>query len=237
MLSAKDAATQAKTTGKPVVATVLITETSQTTANPNGTMTLSQSAVPTRTFRNGAWIDLDATLKTNPDGTISPAVTPNSVVLSGGGNGPLASFHTGGQGMTLTLPVTLPHPTLNGPSAIYADVLPGVDLTVTVRTTGAISDVFTVKNKEAAHTPRLADLLNAKTSTTHGLKVTADNDGNIAVADPAGHHLYTAPPPRLGLRNPTGAGDREPGCHSHRVGRRSSRTRRAYREVAGERRA
>ncbi|MFE0459422.1 LamG-like jellyroll fold domain-containing protein [Kitasatospora sp. NPDC058965] len=195
LLSAHEAAAQAHATGRPVLATALTTETSQTAVNPDGTLTLTQSAVPKRTLRNGTWTDLDATLKANPDGSLSPAVTPNSVVLSGGGNGPLASLYTHGQGMTLTLPVTLPRPSLAGPSAVYADVLPGVDLTVTVRPTGAFSDVFTIHTPAAARDPRLASLLTASTTTTPGLKTATDNDGNLSVSDATGHRVLTAPAP------------------------------------------
>ncbi|MER5864434.1 LamG-like jellyroll fold domain-containing protein [Kitasatospora sp. NPDC002040] len=195
VLTEQQASVQAKAAGKPVVATALTTETSQTAVNPNGTLTLTQSAVPVRTFRDGAWTGLDATLRVNPDGTLSPAVTPSSVVLSGGGTGPLAALHNAGQGLTLTLPAALPKPQISGNSALYPEVLPGVDLTVTVRESGAISDVFTVKNKQAAHDPRLADLLSTKAVTTAGLKTEADADGNIAVTDQHGRPVYTSPAP------------------------------------------
>ncbi|MFI1524231.1 hypothetical protein [Kitasatospora cineracea] len=194
-LTEHEASAQAKATGKPVTVDALTTETSQTTANPDGTLTLTQSAVPVRMFRNGAWAELDATLKTNSDGTLSPSATPGSVVLSGGGTGPLAALLTGGQGLTLTLSVALPKPTLTGNTAVYAEVLPGVDLTVTVRESGAVSDVFTVKTKQAAQDPRLADLLKAKADTTAGLTTKADANGNLTVSDSAGRSVYTAPVP------------------------------------------
>ncbi|MEZ0090136.1 LamG domain-containing protein [Streptacidiphilus sp. EB129] len=194
-LSADQAVASARTTGKPVVASALTTQTSLTTANPNGTLTLSQSAVPSRVFQHGAWSNLDATLKPNADGTVSPAATTSTVVLSGGGRGPLASLYTGGQGFTLTLPTALPRPTLSGPSAVYHNVIPNVDLTVTVQSSGAVSDVFTIRSKAAAHDARLAGLLNATTTTTRGLHVAADGNGDLAVADVHGHPLYTAPAP------------------------------------------
>ncbi|MFE9429024.1 beta strand repeat-containing protein [Kitasatospora sp. NPDC006697] len=196
LVSPQQAAAQARATGHPVPATTLTTETSQTVVNPDGTLTLTQSAVPTRMFRKGAWTDLDATLKTNPDGTLSPTTALTSVILSGGGDGPLASFHNAGQGFSLTLPVTLPHPVLSGPKAVYADVLPGVDLTVTVQAAGTVSDVFTVRTPAAARDPRLAGLLDAKTSTTPGVRIGSDAAGNLAVSDAGGQPLYTAPAPR-----------------------------------------
>jgi hypothetical protein len=196
LMSAEQAVAQARSTGKPVVASALTTQTAQTTARPNGTLTLTQTAMPTRVFQHGAWANLDPTLKANPNGTLSPAATMNTVILSGGGRAPLASLYTGGQGFTVTLPVALPHPTYSGPIARYADVIPGVDLTVTVQATGAVSDVFTVRTKSAAHDPRLAGLLDATATTTRGLHIAADSSGGLAVADTRGEPLYTAPAPR-----------------------------------------
>ncbi|MHA6764620.1 hypothetical protein [Streptacidiphilus sp. PAMC 29251] len=196
LLSAQQASARARSTGKPVEVTSLTSETSLTEANPNGTLTLTESALPSRVRQHGKWTNLDATLKANPDGTLSPAASLNQVVLSGGGAAPLASLYSGGQGLSLTLPITLPHPKLSGPSAVYADVLPGVDLTVTVQTSGAVSDVFTVRTPAAARDPRLASLLTSKTTTTRGLKVQSDAAGDLAVTDPAGRPLYTAPAAR-----------------------------------------
>lgn len=194
-LSADEAAAKAQSTGRPVVASALTTAISQTTANPDGTLTLAESAAPTRVLKNGAWTAIDPTLTANPDGTLSPKAAPSSVILSGGGTGPLLSLHTGGQGFTLTLPTTLPRPTLSGPSAQYTGVLPGIDLTVTVDPSGAVSDVFTLHTPAAAHNPQLTTLLNANITTTPGLTVASDTNGNIQVKDTAGHPVYTAPTP------------------------------------------
>ncbi|QMU68286.1 LamG-like jellyroll fold domain-containing protein [Streptacidiphilus sp. P02-A3a] len=121
--------------------------------------------------------------------------TTDTVVLSGGGRGPVAEMYTGGQGFSLRLPVTLPRPTLSGASARYADVLPGVDLTLTVLADGAVSDVFTVRTRVAAHNPHLPGLLDATVTTTRGLRLATDRTGDLSVADAHGHPLYTAPAP------------------------------------------
>ena len=195
-LTADQAVAQARASHRPVVASALTTATAMTTANPNGTLTLTQSAVPSRVFQHGAWADLDPTLRANADGTVSPVATTDAVVLSGGGRGPVAEMYTGGQGFTLTLPVTLPRPTLSGASAHYSGVLPGVDLTVTVLADGAVSDVFTVRTRAAAHDPGLAGLLDATATTTRGLRLATDRTGDLAVTDTHGRPLYTAPAPQ-----------------------------------------
>ncbi|MFI0719789.1 LamG-like jellyroll fold domain-containing protein [Streptomyces sp. NPDC021224] len=194
-LSADEAAAKAESTGRPVVASALTTAVSQTTANPDGTLTLAQTATPTRVLKDGAWTAIDPTLTADPDGTLSPKATPSSVILSGGGTGPLLSLHTGGQGFTLTLPVSLPAPTVSGASAEYDGVLPGVDLTVTVDPSGGVSDVLTLHTPAAARNPQLATLLDADIATTPGLTAASDANGTVQVKDAAGHPIYTAPTP------------------------------------------
>jgi hypothetical protein len=75
---------EAKATGQPVTVTSRTTPTDELVANPSGTFTLTRFPVPVRTRVDGKWTPLDATLRTNPDGTISPAVTTEPLILSGG---------------------------------------------------------------------------------------------------------------------------------------------------------
>ena len=127
-LTTTQASAQAKASGKPVLAGAMTTSTRQTTANPNGSYTMTISPVPVRVQRNGTWVGLDASLHANPDGTLSPAAVPDSLVLSAGGTGPLATMTTGSQRMSVTLPANLPKPSITGDSATYANVLPNVNL-------------------------------------------------------------------------------------------------------------
>lgn len=193
-LSAQQASAKAKASGKPVVADALTTAFQQTTANPDGTYTLTESAAPSRVYRGGTWVPLDPTLHVNPDGTISPAATTSALTLSGGGSGPLATLTTGGQQFTLTLPLALPKPALSGDTATYTQVIPGVDLTVTVTPTGAFSDVFELHDATAAADPRLASLLSATIGLSRGLTQNADTAGNITVTE-HGHAVVTAAAP------------------------------------------
>lgn len=195
-LTETQAIARATATGHAVVADALTTPTSLTTANPNGTVTLTASSQPVRIKTNGVWTGLDATLKANQDGTLSPAATPSGLRLSAGGSGPLAVLNSGGRTLTLTLPITLPKPALSGSSAMYANVLPGVDLQVSVSNLGAFSDVFVVRNAAAAANPALTSLLDATATTSAGLAISADASGTLAVRDAKGHAVFTAPTPR-----------------------------------------
>ncbi|MEH0983606.1 LamG-like jellyroll fold domain-containing protein [Micromonospora sp. CPCC 205556] len=194
-LSVDQAMAQAKRTGKPVEATAAGTSTSTFTARPDGTIELTQSAVPTRTRVDGRWKDLDPTLVRQADGSITAAVTTNPIRVSAGGTGPLAEMTSGDRALSVTAPLALPAPTLDGPTATYAEVLPGVDLTVRVTGEGAFSHVFVVKNRTAAANPKLAAL--DLTTSTKGVTLAADTAGNITGRDRAGKTVLTAPSPAM----------------------------------------
>ncbi|MER7416130.1 FG-GAP-like repeat-containing protein [Micromonospora peucetia] len=192
-LGVDEAVAQARRTGKPVEATAAGTSTSTVTARPDGLVELTQTATPTRTRVDGKWKTLDPTLVRHADGSITPAVTTNQVRLSPGGTGPLAELISGDRALSVTAPLALPKPTLTGPTATYPEVLPGVDLTVTVTGEGGFSHVFVVKNRKAAAHPKLTTLDLA--TTGKGVTLSADTAGNITGRDRAGQAVLTAPAP------------------------------------------
>jgi hypothetical protein len=205
------ATAQARKSRKKVLVSALTTSDSSTVANPNGSFTTTSTAEPTR-IRNaaGRWENLSTTLRRNPRGTLSPAAEPGRLTLSGGGHGPLVTL-TGpaGQSLALTLPVTLPRPEVSGSSATYRNLYPGVTLTVTARTTGGFSDVFTVDNAAAAARVRT---LTFHTKLT-GLKLAEDRWGNLQAVDAkTGKVVMTAPPAAM-WDSATTAGPAKRGTH------------------------
>ncbi|MFE0459946.1 ricin-type beta-trefoil lectin domain protein [Kitasatospora sp. NPDC058965] len=186
---------QAKKTGKPVTVDALTTETAVTVANPDGkTFTRTSNIQPVRVQKGGAWVATDATLAKNADGTFSPAATPSGVTLSGGGTAPLAAFKDkAGHQFSMALPFALPKPTVNGDTATYAEVLPGVDLQATVTDQGAFHEVLVVKNAQAAANPQLKTLKLA--TSTNGLTTSTDADGNLTMKAPDGTVAFHAPTP------------------------------------------
>jgi hypothetical protein len=196
LLSSAVASARARSSHKPVPVTAMTTTSASTVANPNGTFTATESLLPVRALRNGTWIPLNATLRRNADGTISPAVSTAHLVLSGGGTGALASMTMDGRTLALSWPGRLPVPALSGATATYRDVLPGVDLVVTATPQGGFSDVLVIKNATAAANPRLAHLDLA--TTTSRLMVTAGKSGTLAArADPDAPAIFTADAPRM----------------------------------------
>ncbi|HVK25351.1 MAG TPA: hypothetical protein VM677_28675 [Actinokineospora sp.] len=191
-LSVSTALAQAKATGKPVVASAATDPTSETTANPNGTLTRTTTLRPVRTKRDGKWVGLDATLVRNQDGSYSPRTSAASVTLSGGGSGPLAKLDNRGHGIDLTMPMSLPTPAVSGATATYTSVLPDVDLVVTVSPEGDFSHTLVVKTRKAATNPAIAKL--RVRTKSRDLKLSADADGKLSAVDAAGRAAYTTPP-------------------------------------------
>jgi len=187
------AAAQARRSGKAVPIDSLTTETQVISAQPHGGFTMKLSAGPVRTKQNGAWVPIDTTLHRQPDGTIAPQATAyGSVRFSGGGTAPLVTTTSGGAGYALTWPTALPTPTVDGSTATYANVLPGVDLTMEATTTGGFSDVLVVHNADAARNPALATL-NLAGHVTGGTLSTG-TDGSFTVAGGHGMALHASAP-------------------------------------------
>ena len=194
-LTPTQALARAKASGKPVPIDAATTPTQVLTANPNGTLSLTQSIEPVRARVHGTWQNLDATLIKNPDGTLSPKVSTGPVSLSGGGNGPLATMTAGTRSLALSLPMALPAPTLSGATATYTNVLPGVDLESTVTAQGGFSEVLVVKNAAAAANPALKLL--TFSASGRGLNLSADGKGGVAAKTTKGQVLFTAPKPTM----------------------------------------
>ncbi|MEV4511573.1 FG-GAP-like repeat-containing protein [Dactylosporangium sp. NPDC049525] len=192
-MTQEQALAKARATGKAVPVDGATTPTSTVSANPDGSLTLTSSAAPVRKRVGQEWLALDPVLRLTSDGTIVPGVTTSSVVLSDGGTGPLAVLDNGGRRMSLQAPMTLPRPTLSGATATYTDVLPGVDLQVTVDEQGGFGQVFVVRNAAAA-----AALATVRIGLqTAGLTVRADTAGNLSAVDRSGNAAFTAPTPMM----------------------------------------
>ena len=185
---------KAHATGKRVLVPALATETSDTYANPDGTHTLEQHALPFRVRRGATWVPLDLTLTRSATGAISPAAVPTQLTFSGGGSAPLVQFGGAGKRVSLTWPGTLPAPVLSGDSATYRDVLPGVDLKLQAQADG-FSEVLVVKTRAAAANPALASLRFGLAAD--GLTVHATPDQGLVASDKAGHAVFDSSAPQM----------------------------------------
>ncbi|GAA4201792.1 LamG-like jellyroll fold domain-containing protein [Actinocatenispora rupis] len=167
------------------------TETSQTFANPDGTLTLESTARPARVHRSdGSWAAVDTSLSRDANGAVVPQSTTAGLKFSNGGSGPLATVSVGGKSLSLTWPDALPPPTLSGSTAVYADVLPGVDLRLTAEVDG-FGEVLVVKTREAATNPELTTLTMGIAGD--GVTVSVNDAGQLSAVDGAGTIVFGAP--------------------------------------------
>jgi hypothetical protein len=170
------------------------TEWNTVYAQPDGSMRLDVSALAVRTQVDGGWGDIDTRVVAAEAGlTVAAPVRP--MVFSDGSDGmPLARIERDGHELTFDAPFPLPAPTTEGDQITYDEVLPGVDLVVSVNddATG-FSEVLRVETPEAAADPRLAQL-SFPVEISSGLELREDGGGFLAV-DAAGEQMFTSPVP------------------------------------------
>lgn len=127
----------ARSQGKRVEDLSQRTETASTFANPDGTWTTEGHAGVQR-FRGkgGEWVDVDLNLTEGPDGIVRPGGHPQDLRLPGKGRAPVSVDEGKGRTVSFDFPASSTAPTLKGTTATYADVAPGVDMTIEALRTG-----------------------------------------------------------------------------------------------------
>ncbi len=193
--TATAAVAMAAACGAPVEDVSSRTQLSQVYINPTGTRTLVGSAVPQRVRRaDGSWAKVDPLLRVGIDGYLVPNATVTDVRFSGGGLTPLVTWREGSSVFTVSWPAALPTPKIDRDTAVYAGVLPGVDLRVTATVTG-YTQTLVVSSAQAAANPALREIhyrlggsLQAATSADGGVEL-RDEGGNI-VASSSGASMW-----------------------------------------------
>lgn len=187
------ASAQARESGHPVEVDALTTQTRKVTAQPDGSFVMETSALPVRVKRGGLWLDVDLTLQRNLDGTIGPKVAASSMAFSGGGNTNLARLGVEGRRLNIDWQVgPLPTPTLAQDRAIFAEVLPGVDLVVQAQAEG-FKHFLVVKTSQAAANPALRAIRYGLRG--EGVSVVERPGEGLDAVDAAGQVVFSAPQP------------------------------------------
>ena len=170
-------------------------EYDQAWAQPDGSVQWEHRYRPVRVKRNNSWTSVDTTLQLSADGAVRPAATATGLVFSGGGSGPMVTVTEGGTTLKLGSPLgALPTPTLDGDTATYPEVLPGVDLQLRADVDG-YAQVLVVKNRQAAASAKLAKL--QFPITTSGLSLSADSAGNLRAKDARGNLKFAGNAPLM----------------------------------------
>ncbi|MEU8616997.1 DNRLRE domain-containing protein [Streptomyces sp. NPDC048623] len=215
---------EARRTGKKVLVDSATTQTQLVWAMPNGRLRTQIDALPQRAKNaQGRWAPIDTTLRraknAGPLGIrpVNAALpirfaggtgagradrTHTRLPLAGGaGTGAgaeqetlLAEVDLGGHTLAYTWPGVLPEPVLDGPRALYPEVLPGVDLLLVAREEGGFGQLLIVKNREAAQNKDLATVTYGVRSRTAVFR--QDTRANlIRVLDRAGQEVGSIPTP------------------------------------------
>ncbi|MGD6749212.1 LamG domain-containing protein [Streptomyces sp. BH105] len=168
------------------------TEYSTTMANPDGTYSFTQSAVPQRVMASdGSWQPVDVTLVKRDDGKVGPKSAVVDLAFSGGGDG-AKLIELGNQQGTVRMGWAdkLPEPTLDGAKAVYPEVLDGVDLELTATAEG-YREVLVVKSAEAAANPALEQV--KLTASATGLRIVSGAGGGLRAVDENGNIIFKGP--------------------------------------------
>ncbi|GAB7045295.1 hypothetical protein JCM9534A_04210 [Catenuloplanes indicus JCM 9534] len=188
------AAVAAKLCGGRVEALGERSETTQVFANPDGTITEERALAPVRVRAGDRWEAVDLTLVKRPDGTVAPRVHPRALELSGAapgtGSHEVAAFGSGGERTGFSWTGPLPEPVLDGPTATYREVQPGVDLVVTAQSTG-YAQFFVAKDRAALK--RISTL--RLPISTGALRPAADGAGGLTFNDAKGRPVGRAQAP------------------------------------------
>lgn len=204
-----EARTEAAASGQPVEVLAFRNERRDVLANPDGTMTVTQHVAPVRTIKEGGWVAVDPALEQRSDGRLAPAAATVDVVFSGGGDGPLVELRKNGRGVALGWGTTLPAPVVDGATATYPDVLPGVDLVLTALVDG-FSHTLVVKTAQAAANPAVAAI--DLPLTLDGTEVRVTGSGGVEIVDAAsGGVMLAADAPMMW---DSGGGQAEPAALS-----------------------
>ncbi|MFV2019021.1 DNRLRE domain-containing protein [Micromonospora sp. LOL_023] len=210
---------EARRTGEEVLIDTETTATSQTWARPDGQLRTTTHAVAQRARdAAGQWTALDNTLTTvehTGDGLgVRPIHAPVPVRFSSGGpaaryaparyqptdttdatESVLAELDIDGHTIAYTWPGPLPEPVLDGPRALYPEVLPGVDLLVVAIDTGGFGQLLIVKTPAAGTTQAVQQISYGLRSTTAIFRHDPVT-GGVLVLDPAdGDEISAIPTP------------------------------------------
>lgn len=165
------------------------TEFSQVFAEPTGRLTYESTVVPKRVHRaDGSWADVDLRLS-EVDGVIRPLASVADVRFSAGGPGALVTLDKAGHSFSLRWSDgVLPPPTLNGDTAKYSEVLPGVDIVVRATADG-FSHVLVVKTAAAATNAKVREIT---FDVGDDVRARRDPDGSLHAV--AGDRLMASAP-------------------------------------------
>ncbi|GAA4442333.1 hypothetical protein GCM10023170_017260 [Phytohabitans houttuyneae] len=187
----------ARLTKRTVRIAGMTSETSEFWAHPDGRVEakIHLGPVRIRDEQTGGWKQVDFSLASRADGSVTAKAHPAGLRLSGqAGDGEHDLVTVTGDGGTVSLGWSgrLPAPVLAGTTATYPEVRPGVDLVVESTRTG-FEQYVVVKNRAAAAEVRNLSL----PLRSSGLTLVDDRRGGFGIRSRAGTTVGVSPPPLM----------------------------------------
>ena len=133
------------------------------------------------------WSPIDTTLGASADGLIPVQTEPTIQFASGSESAPLAEIEQDGTSLSLSLDGDLPAPDVEGDTATYRDVLPGVDATLQALPQG-FEESFIVDSP--IHAPATLDI----PIQVDGATAELDDSGALVLTDSTGAVVGGADP-------------------------------------------
>lgn len=177
----------ARTSGHRVEDLSKRTESAQTFANPDGTMTLKSFATPVRVKQaDGSWADVDFNLVRRQDGSYAPKVAATKTYIGGGGSMTAAKVVLeDGSSLAVSWPETLPAPRVQGGVATYK-LSEDMDLLAIVVAGGVAVHIRLNKRPTAAERALVLGL------HSNGLRVAESPTGGLQLTDKSGKSVAGA---------------------------------------------
>ncbi|MFC7929357.1 hypothetical protein [Streptomyces cinereoruber] len=185
---------EAARTGKQIEILDRRQEGTEFFANPDGSTTRRSYGVPKWTRFDGMWRQTDPSLVRQSDGSVGPAAPTFPIAFSAGGDQALATMVKQGKKLALTWPTALPAPVLDGDTATYPSVLPGIDLELTAEVDG-FAQHLVIHTPEAASNPALRSI--ELGIETEGVTLTKTSDNQLLAKDENGETVFSAPSPKM----------------------------------------
>lgn len=191
--AALEASEEAAASGKAVEIVDWTDEYTRTVANPDGTFTVESTREAGRVKEGEGWVPVNTTVSATDDGRLRPEAAVLDVSFSGGGDRALATTTSDGHALTLETPFDLTTPSVEGNTITYPNVMPDVDLVVTVAAE-SYSHILVVKNRDAAENP---DLKALDFAIDTDLSYELQEDGSATASNTDGETVFEASAPLM----------------------------------------
>lgn len=195
LIGEAEAIRQARTTGAPVVVSALTDERTLVTADPaTGQLTAELTANVTRVSDGqGGWRAPSTTLVRGTNGVIRPEAAVAEIAVTPGGSSaaPLATLSDGSATVQFGWAAKLPAAVVEGSTAIYPDLYPGVDLVVRAGLE-SVETFLVVKTRVASLNPAVRSW-SMPVTVPSGMTAKALANGGTSITDGMGVERFQVP--------------------------------------------